>query len=627
MSNPLDAALEAIADGRDVDWRSLDRAAGGGDELKWLRVIAEIADQQRERPSPAEAETVGVGDGTGRAAPAAAIGVWGRYQLVAEIGRGAYGSVYRAFDPGLQIEIAIKILHNQVADAGLRRQVLREGRALAQIQQQNVVRVLGVESHGDRVGLCMEFVAGDTLDSIVRTQGVFNDREATLIGQDLCRALVAVHNAGFIHRDIKARNVMRQRAGRIVLMDFGTGFKVDSPASSAFDVVGTPRYMAPEVLAGERPTPRSDVYSLGVLLYYLVSGEYPVDGGTLDELLRAHAAGRRRSLSDRRSDVSPDFARVVAQATAADPQKRFQSAGELLDALQFTDKRRHPLRIVLDSALAAAAIAAGWLVLGVMNSVPFNQSLGRTEFASEGVWDWLQWGAKSTLGPSVLLTLGLMAAGLGVSLARLAAGVSPAVRRAGLRVEAQMHRWRLDDPAMLASLALLVSTAALAASAWAFAPLIRACFNLEPGISTAPFERLQYLSPAYYGYHENYRITFTWATVISVALWYQVLRKWRRPAGTIVTLQAAAGVAVIAGLVFLLNFPYRLLWHTEFEAVAWNGAHCYVLGERGDERLLFCPELAPPRNRVVRKDAAGLQHIAAGEHMFSRLAVSTKDGR
>ncbi len=87
--------------------------------------------------------------------------------------------------------------------------------------------VLGVESYGDRVGLCMEFVHGDTLDEVVRTHGTMNAREATLVGQDVCRALSAVHAAGYVHRDVKAGNIMRDRTGRIVLMDFGAGREID----------------------------------------------------------------------------------------------------------------------------------------------------------------------------------------------------------------------------------------------------------------------------------------------------------------------------------------------------------------------------------------------------------------
>ena len=133
-----------------------------------------------------------------------AVETWGRYRLVEKVGEGSFGSVYRAWDSELEREVAVKILHPRVANSQLKSRLLREGRALAKVRHPNVVSVLGVESHGDRVGLCMEFVRGETLATVLGRRGAFNAREAALIGEDVCRALAAVHRAGFVHRDVKA---------------------------------------------------------------------------------------------------------------------------------------------------------------------------------------------------------------------------------------------------------------------------------------------------------------------------------------------------------------------------------------------------------------------------------------
>ena len=181
----------------------------------------------------------------------------------------------------------------------LKERLLQEGRALAKIRHNNVVNVLGVEAHGDRVGLCMEFVRGKTLADIVRGQGKLSAAEAVLIGEDLCRALSAVHGAGFIHRDVKAKNVMRDDTGRIVLMDFGTGRTAEAQEGTS-DRAGTPLYMAPEVLEGGQASARSDVYSLGVLLYHLVTGEYPVQRALGRRAARTRTHSREhRWLSER----------------------------------------------------------------------------------------------------------------------------------------------------------------------------------------------------------------------------------------------------------------------------------------------------------------------------------------
>ena len=213
--------------------------------------------------------------------------------------------------------MAIKILHRRVGDTRLKDRLLQEGRALAKIRHNNVVNVLGVEAHGDRVGLCMEFVRGKTLADIVRGQGKMSAAEAVLIGEDLCRALSAVHRAGYIHRDVKAKNVMRDDTGRIVLMDFGTGRTAESQEGKS-DRAGTPLYMAPEVIEGGQASACSDVYSLGVLLYHLVTGEYPVKARSVDELRDAHANRRHQWLSEVRPDLPVAFMQVVERAIALD---------------------------------------------------------------------------------------------------------------------------------------------------------------------------------------------------------------------------------------------------------------------------------------------------------------------
>ena len=339
-------AAAEIADGHRIDWDAVADGARTPDErdhLACLRIVDAVARTHRAvaggassagstAPGLPAAGADGAGGFEGR--------VWGRYQLLQEVGAGSYGSVYRAFDPELEFEVAIKILHRHVADAQLRQQLLQEGRALAKVRDDHVVKVLGVESSGDRVGLCMEFVHGDTLEHVLSTQGTLNAREAMLIGEDVCRALSAVHAAGFVHRDVKLRNIMRDRKGRIVLMDFGTGRALDAAgAHGPMNIAGTPPYMAPEVLAGVPATAASDVYSVGVLLYHLVTGRYPVEGASVAEIKAAHMLGRRTPMSEHRADLPLPFVQVVERALAPNPSERWGSAGALLEALGKAERR------------------------------------------------------------------------------------------------------------------------------------------------------------------------------------------------------------------------------------------------------------------------------------------------
>src|SRR3954471_4325217 len=371
----IDLAVDHVADGKPVDWNALAARVGSDDErqrLECLRTVAAIAGVHRVDPALDKPSGLTRGVGPRRsAAPAvddAGGKTWGRYKLLEKVGAGTFGSVYRAWDSELEFELAIKILHGD-ADARLKDRLLREGRALAKVRDPNVVSVHGVESHGERVGLCMEFVHGEPLEDVLRDRKTLNAREAILVGQDVCRALSAVHRAGFVHRDVKARNIMRERAGRIILMDFGTGRDTGEleGAAGQFNLAGTPLYMAPEVLAGQPASFCSDVYSVGVLLYHLVTGRYPIEGRTLEDIRLAHMFGKRTPISDHRSDLPTTFITVIDRTLTVNPQQRYSTAGELLEALAAFDRdggrRGLRTRTVLGAVLAAIVII-GALALG-----------------------------------------------------------------------------------------------------------------------------------------------------------------------------------------------------------------------------------------------------------------------
>jgi Flp pilus assembly protein TadD len=260
--------------------------------------------------------------------------LWGPLQLQEKVGEGTFGEVFRAFDTQLHREIAVKLLRVGSSPDRLVDRMLREGRVLARVHHPNVVVVHGAEVREGRAGLSMEFIRGATLERLLKTQGTFSAREAALIGQDLCRAVAAVHGAGLVHRDIKAQNVMREEGGRVVLMDFGAGQLREAGARGPARLTGTPLYLAPEILNGSEATVQSDIYSLGVLLYHLVTGEFPVRANAIEELRVAHAEGRAVRLHDARPDLPDGFVQVVERACEPSPDRRYQSAGEVQVALR-----------------------------------------------------------------------------------------------------------------------------------------------------------------------------------------------------------------------------------------------------------------------------------------------------
>ena len=249
---------------------------------------------------------------------------------MARVGFGGFGEVYRAWDPHLQREVALKLLLPGVAAGEAEYEaMLREARALASVRHPNIVPVYGIDRHDGRVGFWTDFVRGKTLSVLVGEQGTFGAREAALIGLDVARALSAVHRAGMLHRDIKAENVMREEGGRILLMDFG----LSALEQRQTNIAGTPNYMAPELFEGGRATVATDIYAMGVLLYFLVAGDYParLGGLTTKEALDAFPA--RRPLMDLRPDLPESLLRTVSTAMEMDPAKRFTSAGQLASAL------------------------------------------------------------------------------------------------------------------------------------------------------------------------------------------------------------------------------------------------------------------------------------------------------
>ena len=240
---------------------------------------------------------------------------WGHLQVLQKLGEGSFGEVYRAFDPVLERDVALKLRRAEQPEGVVgRRAILDEARRLARVRHPNVLTVHGADVHDGRVGLWTDLISGQTLEERLRQDGPLGAHEAALICIELCDALAAVHAQGLTHGDVKAANIMRERGGRVVLMDFGAVTEVPRCGSGGGATLGTPLVMAPEVLRGETPGTTADLYSLGVLLYRLVSGRYPVEAESVQELCEKHARGESVPLADRRPDLPTAFLEVVDRA-------------------------------------------------------------------------------------------------------------------------------------------------------------------------------------------------------------------------------------------------------------------------------------------------------------------------
>jgi Tol biopolymer transport system component len=351
MDDPAQRLMDlaaAVGDGT-PDWSTApaddDPEARG--VVDHLRTIARIASLHSRRTQAATSVP-------------AAPGSWGPLEVIEWIGAARFGDVYRAFDPALHRTVALKILrHPQQEDD----EVIEEGRLAARIRHPHVVTIFGATCVDGRAGLWMELIEGQTLEAELADRGPFAALSLIEVGVVLSDALDAVHAAGCVHRDVKTTNVMRDKSGRLVLGDFGTGheWSEDAPAAG---LAGTPAYLAPELFERLPATPRSDIYSLGVLLFRLATAEFPVSGRTLGDVHASHARGTRTRLIDRRPDLPRSLSTAIERAMDPDPSLRFQTGAAMAAALG----RRTRRRIVAVATLAASTVMfagiarwAGWL--------------------------------------------------------------------------------------------------------------------------------------------------------------------------------------------------------------------------------------------------------------------------
>jgi serine/threonine-protein kinase len=332
----LDELAAAIADGKPIDWSDAGRTSVGLSArlARRARVVERIAQIHASFPPPASfanslhQSLLHVSDSPDNAGK---LLTWGPLTIVERLGAGTFGEVYRAQDPRLNRQVALKLLRRRDRRSMT---VVEEGQLMARVRHPNVVTVYGAERIDGRVGLWMEYVDGPTLDQELKTRGPLAPEAVAQVGVELCRALDAVHRAGLVHRDVKAQNVMRDADGRVLLTDFGAGRDlVEIGATTGIELAGTPLYLAPEVLSGQPASPASDIYSLGVLLFYLVTGSFPVHGRSLDDIREAHADHRAASITALRPHLPRGLCACVARAIDRDPARRFASAIEMEAAL------------------------------------------------------------------------------------------------------------------------------------------------------------------------------------------------------------------------------------------------------------------------------------------------------
>jgi serine/threonine-protein kinase len=263
----------------------------------------------------------------------------GKYRITAQLGRGGMAEVYKAYQPSLDRYVALKVMHSHLAnDEDFIGRFEREAAAVARLRHPNIVQVHDFDVEGDRYYMVMEFVEGPTLKAELKERSTqsqpFTLPETNHIFSALASAIDYAHSRGMVHRDLKPSNIMFTEDGQVVLTDFGIARMMgDSHITLTGQVMGTPAYMSPEQGQGKRGDERSDIYSLGVILYEMATGRVPFEADTPFAIIMKHISQPLPPPTAVNPNVPDSVERIICKALSKDPDDRYQASGQMARAL------------------------------------------------------------------------------------------------------------------------------------------------------------------------------------------------------------------------------------------------------------------------------------------------------
>ena len=260
----------------------------------------------------------------------------GRYQIIEELGRGGMGKVYKAQDTEIKEKIALKLIKPEISsDKKTIERFQNELKLARKISHRNVCRMHHLEKSEGNYFITMEYVDGENLKGTIRMMGQLSSGQAVSIAKQVCEGLSEAHRIGVVHRDLKPSNIMIDKDGNAKIMDFGIARSLTGKRITGVGVmIGTPEYMSPEQVESKEIDQRSDIYSLGVILYEMVTGRIPFEGDTPYSIGVKHKSEAPRNPKEINSQISDDLNRMILKCLEKEKDKRYQSAGELRSELE-----------------------------------------------------------------------------------------------------------------------------------------------------------------------------------------------------------------------------------------------------------------------------------------------------
>src|SRR4030067_1768243 len=270
---------------------------------------------------------------------------YGRYQIIKEIGKGSMGMVFQSHDPNRDIQVALKVLRqDRVVSEAFVTRFLSEAKALGRLDHPNIVRGYNVDKTEGTVYIAMEFIEGESLNEVMLKKR-FSPEEIIEFGITTAEALDYSHQKGIVHRDVKPSNILVRPDGRLKITDFGIA-RIEDPEghqqTQAGEILGTPAYMSPEQVESKPVDGRSDLFSLGIILYELSTGKRPFKGESLASVFNSIIKERPSQIREIAPSIPDKLSEIIMKCLEKSPDARFKTGRELAEALRDCIKEGEP---------------------------------------------------------------------------------------------------------------------------------------------------------------------------------------------------------------------------------------------------------------------------------------------